>query len=85
MWFSTKRSVYSDMPSFLSQSAICSIVTANGPPWPDGAFRPSHYKVYTDTSGIARPPMRAFFVVLTQFLGALSESLVKSISIKSGS
>src|SRR5262249_18001543 len=23
MWFSTKRSVYSDIPSFLSQSAIC--------------------------------------------------------------
>jgi hypothetical protein len=28
-------------------SAICCIATANGPPWPDREFRPSHYKVYT--------------------------------------
>jgi hypothetical protein len=42
MRFSTKRSVYSDMPSVLSQSAICCTAT-NAPRAAELSFRPSQY------------------------------------------
>ena len=44
---------YSDMPSFLSQSAICCMAVTEIPSGPDRVFPPREQRVYTDKSARA--------------------------------
>jgi hypothetical protein len=57
--FSTKRCAYSDMPSFLSQSAICCIAATEVRSGPDRIFHHGKQRVYTDKSAIARPFLKS--------------------------
>ena len=70
MSLSAKRSAYSDMPSFSSQSAICSIAApAPGSSWPDRASGPGQRRAYptnsrhSRTTGLHSPHNRAEQVI----------------------